>query len=80
MAAFQVFLYGRFWVFTEALTRLESQVFAKFKPGQMISYSPELGAEGTFYRWRKQAAKDGKLAYSTGCYYVPLAKELRELS
>ena len=56
-----------------ALTRMERSVFAKYKPGDVVMYSPELGPEATFYRWRKQAAKDGKLACSSGCYYVPHA-------
>jgi hypothetical protein len=58
-----------------ALTRMERNVFAKYKPGQMVVYSPELGAEGTFYRWRKDATKEGKLACSGGCYFVPHAPE-----
>ncbi len=36
----------------------------------MVLYSLELEAGGTFYLWRKQAVKDGKLAYSNGCYFV----------
>jgi hypothetical protein len=58
-----------------ALTRMQRNVFAKFKPGEMLAFSAELGPEATFYRWRKQAAKDGAIAYSGGCYFVPWARE-----
>jgi len=58
-----------------ALTRMQRNVFAKFKAGEMLTYSAELGPEATFYRWRKQAAKDGAIAYSGGCYFVPRARE-----
>jgi len=58
-----------------ALYRMERNVFAKYKPGELVIYSAELGPEGTFYRWRKQAAKDGKLVYAGGRYLVPPARE-----
>ena len=60
-----------------ALTRMERNVYAKFKPGQPIMYSSELGPEATFYRWRKEAGKAGKLAYSGGLYYRPHAQECK---
>jgi hypothetical protein len=58
-----------------SLQRMEEQVLAKYKPGQMVVYSAELGPETTFYRWRREATNTGKLVYSNGCYFVPIAKE-----
>jgi hypothetical protein len=55
-----------------ALARVAEQVFARFKPGERVTYSPELGAEGTFYRFRKHAAKSGRLVFSGSSYFVPL--------
>jgi hypothetical protein len=53
-----------------ALSRMEAQVFAKFKPGEMVVWSLELGPKSAFYRWRKDAGE--KLAFSNGCYFIPL--------
>jgi hypothetical protein len=54
-----------------AMYRMELNVMAKYKPGDMVVYSAELGAETTFTRWRKQAVKDGKLVYNGGRYFRP---------
>jgi hypothetical protein len=54
-----------------AFYRMRVNVFAKFKPGDMVVYSNELGAEKTFTRWREQAADKGLLTHSDGHYYRP---------
>jgi hypothetical protein len=54
-----------------ALSRMEVNVLAKYKPGEIVVYTDELGPEATFYRWRKMAAKQGKLTYSGGIFYLP---------
>jgi len=53
-----------------ALYRMGLNVLAAFKPGDQVVYSPGFGPEATFYRWRKQAVKDGKLVYHRGAYFV----------
>ncbi|MFZ0139426.1 MAG: hypothetical protein WAK89_20340 [Candidatus Sulfotelmatobacter sp.] len=46
---------------------LERNVLAKFKPGERILYSPELGvSEKTYYAWVKAAAKDGFVDHRIG--------------
>jgi hypothetical protein len=56
---------------------LESNVFAKFKPGERILYSPDLGvSERTYYPWLKVATKEGRVEHRVGSgknagYYVP---------
>jgi hypothetical protein len=54
-----------------ALYKMEQHVFAKYKAGDMIVYSAELGTQSTFERWRKQAVKDGKVTQSGGHYWRP---------
>jgi hypothetical protein len=53
-----------------ATGRMGRAVLATFKPGDQVIYSPEFGPETTFYRWRKQAVKDGQLVYNRGSYFV----------
>jgi hypothetical protein len=58
-----------------AMYRMATNVLAAFKPGDQVVYSPDFGPEAGFYRWRKQAAKDGKLVYNRGAYFVAKASE-----
>jgi hypothetical protein len=60
-----------------AMYRMELNVMAKYKPGEMVTYSAELGTQSTFERWRNKAAKDGKLTRSGGHYYRPPEREHR---
>jgi hypothetical protein len=53
-----------------AVARLGQRVLAHFKPGNQVVYIPDFGPEATFYRWRKQAAKDGIVTYHRGAYFV----------
>jgi hypothetical protein len=54
-----------------AFYRMRLNVFAKFKPGEMVVYSSELGAEKTFKRWRTHAADEGELTHADGHYFRP---------
>ncbi len=54
-----------------ALGLMQLNVFAKYRPGDMILYSPELGTQSTFERWRLKALKDGKITRSGGHYWRP---------
>lgn len=47
----------------------------KFKPGDKVVYSAELGPRATFFRWREQAFADGILVRSDGVYYRSLSDE-----
>lgn len=53
-----------------ATGRMGRAVLAKLKPGDLVMYSPEFGPEATFYRWRKEAVRDGRLTYNRGSYFV----------
>ncbi len=53
-----------------AVAHMGARVLAAFKPGDQVVYSPDFGPEATFYRWRKQAAKDGIVTYNRGSYFV----------
>ena len=53
-----------------ATGRMGRAVLTKFKPGDQVIYLPELGPETTFYRWRKQAVREGVLVYNRGSFFV----------
>jgi hypothetical protein len=53
-----------------AMYRMGLNVLAAFKPGDQVVYSPDFGPEATFYRWRKEAVKAGKVLYHRGAYFV----------
>jgi hypothetical protein len=53
---------------------LKQNVFAKFKPGERVLYSPALGvAEKTYYSWAQRAVLDKVLEQRIGQdgYFVP---------
>jgi hypothetical protein len=54
-----------------ALGRMLMNCMAKFKAGDIVEYSPELGARATFFRWREQAFADKILVRTDGVYYMP---------
>jgi hypothetical protein len=58
-------------------SKMERNVLAAFKPGDQVVYSPDFGPEATFYRWRKQAARDGKVVFNRGAYFVPRKDEAK---
>lgn len=53
-----------------AFARMRSNVLGKFKAGDPVTYSLDLGAEKTFYRWREYAVSQGLIVLSDGKYYV----------
>ncbi len=53
-----------------ALYRMEQNIMATFKPGEVVMHSAELGPNATFYRWRAKAFKEGKLTRNRGLYYL----------
>jgi hypothetical protein len=58
-----------------ATNRMGRAVLAKFKPGDQVVYSAEFGPEATFYRWRKDAVRNGTVTYNRGAYFVTLEVE-----
>jgi hypothetical protein len=50
----------------------------KFKRGEPVDYSPDLGARATFFRWREQALAKGDLVRSDGNYYFVYADTVAE--
>jgi hypothetical protein len=62
-----------------AIGRMRLNCLHKFKPGDAVIYSPELGSEGTFGRWRRDAVRDGFVVCSGGGYFMapqPSAKRI----
>jgi len=51
-----------------AMLRMAQNCFHKFKPGDEVTYYPELGASSTFYRWRDQAVAEGRVVNHSGMY------------
>jgi hypothetical protein len=60
-----------------AAYKMERNVLAAFKPGDQVVYSPDFGPQATFYRWRQQAVKDGKVVYHRGAYFVARKDEAK---
>ena len=53
----------------EAFALMKMNVFAKYQPGDQVVYSPDLGAERTFYRWREYAVTKGWVVQHGGAYF-----------
>lgn len=53
-----------------ALQTMGLNCLFKFKHGDKIVYSPDLGSRATFFRWRDRALADGDLVRSDGEYYM----------
>jgi hypothetical protein len=49
-----------------AMQQMARNCFHKFKPGDEVTYYPELGASSTFYRWRDQAVLEGRVVNHSG--------------
>jgi hypothetical protein len=43
----------------EAIARMGRNCFHRFKPGDAVAYSRDLGSTSTFYRWRDEAVETG---------------------
>ena len=55
---------------SKAMAHMARNCFHRFKPGDEVIYSPELGANGTFYRWRDDAVDTGQVVHHSGKYYM----------
>jgi hypothetical protein len=55
---------------SKAMAHMARNCFHKFKPGDEVVYSRELGSEGTFYRWRDDAVDMGQVVQHSGGYYM----------
>jgi hypothetical protein len=55
---------------SEAMSHMARNCFHKFKPGDEVAYSRELGSNATFYRWRDAAVEAGQVVNHSGCYYM----------
>ena len=44
---------------SKAMALMQNSCFQKFKPGDRVVYSPDLGSDGTFRRWRDDAVGIG---------------------
>jgi hypothetical protein len=55
---------------SKAMAHLARNCFHRFKPGDEVVYSRELGSEGTFYRWRDDAVDTGLVVQHSGAYYM----------
>jgi hypothetical protein len=42
----------------------------RFKPGDEVVYSKDLGAHSTFYRWRDDAVDAGEVVQHSGRYFM----------
>lgn len=55
---------------SKAMAHMARNCFHKFKPGDEVTYSKELGASTTFYRWRDEAVECGQVVNHGGCYFM----------
>ena len=55
---------------SKAMAHMARNCFHKFKPGDEVVYSADLGSSGTFYRWRDDAVDTGQVAQHSGKYFM----------
>jgi len=55
---------------SKAMVHMARNCFHRFKPGDEVVYSKELGAHSTFYRWRDDAVECGQVVNHGGCFYM----------
>jgi hypothetical protein len=55
---------------SKAIAQMSRNCFHKFKPGDEVVYTPDLGANGTFYRWRDDAVETGTVVHHSGKYVM----------
>jgi hypothetical protein len=55
---------------SKAVGRMARNCFHKFKPGDEVVYSDDLGSVGTFHRWRDDAVDTGTVAHHRGKYLM----------
>jgi hypothetical protein len=55
---------------SKAMSHMARNCFHKFKPGDEVVYSPDLGSGSTFYRWRDDAVDSGLVVHHGGKYMM----------
>jgi len=55
---------------SKAMAHMARNCFHKFKPGDEVMYSDDLGSSGTFYRWRDGAVDSGQVVQHSGKYFM----------
>lgn len=55
---------------SKAMAQMARNCFHRFKPGDEITYSRELGSDSTFYRWRDNAVDIGTVVHHSGKYIM----------
>jgi hypothetical protein len=55
---------------SKALAHMARNCLVRFKPGDEVAYSKDLGAHSTFYRWRDDAVDAGEVVQHSGKYFM----------
>jgi len=55
---------------SKAMAHMARNCFHKFKPGDEVVYSRQLGAASTFYRWRDDLLEIGGIVQHSGKYFL----------
>jgi hypothetical protein len=55
---------------SKALAHMSRNCLVRFKPGDEVVYSKDLGAHSTFYRWRDDAVDTGEVVQHSGRYFM----------
>ena len=55
---------------SKAMSHVARNCFHKFKPGDRVVYSLDLGSEGTFRRWRDNAVETGTVVEHSDGFYM----------
>ncbi|HEX4039141.1 MAG TPA: hypothetical protein VHX37_13875 [Acidobacteriaceae bacterium] len=58
---------------SNAMAHMMRRCLQKFKPGDELVWSHELGASSTFYRWRDKAVDTGLVTYHDGKHFMTRA-------
>jgi hypothetical protein len=57
----------------KAMALMSRNCFHKFKPGDAVVYSKDLGSESTFHRWREDAVELGTVVRHSGGYFMAVS-------
>jgi hypothetical protein len=55
---------------SKAIEHMARNCLVRFKPGDEVAYSKDLGAHSTFYRWRDDAVDAGEVVQHSGKYFM----------
>jgi hypothetical protein len=58
---------------SKAMAHMARNCFHKFKPGDEVVYSADLGAHSTFYRWRDEAVETGQVVHHSGKFIMAIS-------